>query len=230
MIKYIQLSKYFYFPTLLVFIIGLIGLMMISTGDLILGVSEYRLSEMNTFFAWGTKLGEELTYFFLLIVFLFINIRYALMLPIIGVVVTIVSYALKSFFLQPRPKLFFKELLESGQINIIEGYHIVGGLTSFPSGHTTSAFCLFGFTAYAFTKLKHARLLQFSCFLLALIVGFSRIYLFQHFLKDVVAGIFLGSLLAILLTWFSENYLNTPGKWYNQSINNYFSKSSVQRA
>lgn len=58
---------------------------------------------------------------------------------------------------------------------------------SFPSGHTTASFAVVG------VVLLRCRLLTFIPILcLAILIGFSRIYLRVHYLTDVVAGALLG--------------------------------------
>ena len=75
---------------------------------------------------------------------------------------------------------------------------------SFPSGHTTTAFAL-----ATVLSLHYAGKLwvQILCLFLACLVGFSRTYLSQHFLIDVVAGSLLGTLcgVALVACW--------PSKW-----------------
>lgn len=60
---------------------------------------------------------------------------------------------------------------------------------SFPSGHTTAAFAFFAFAALLWHKKKWV---QFVCVVFAALAGYSRIYLSQHFLEDVVAGASIG--------------------------------------
>ncbi|MFT5778817.1 MAG: membrane-associated phospholipid phosphatase [Crocinitomicaceae bacterium] len=66
---------------------------------------------------------------------------------------------------------------------------------SFPSGHTTATFAFFAFVAFMFPKKP---LFQVFCGVMALLVGYSRIYLSQHFLEDVVAGAGLGIICFML--------------------------------
>lgn len=56
---------------------------------------------------------------------------------------------------------------------------------SFPSGHTAAGFAFFALVAFLYGKNKW---IQLSCVLGAVLVGFSRIYLSQHFLEDAVLG------------------------------------------
>lgn len=60
---------------------------------------------------------------------------------------------------------------------------------SFPSGHTTASFSVVGVT-----MLRCSAPTILLVLALALLMGFSRIYLRVHYLSDVVAGAFLGFL------------------------------------
>ncbi len=69
----------------------------------------------------------------------------------------------------------------------------------FPSGHTASAVLLYGFLGYIlwpYIKSKNLRALMVAFIvLLILMVGFSRLYVGDHYLTDVLAGYAVG------LTW-----------------------------
>ena len=63
---------------------------------------------------------------------------------------------------------------------------------SFPSGHAAAAFA-----AASALALRRSRL-TVPALLLALVICFSRLYLYVHYPTDVLAGIFLGCLCGIL--------------------------------
>jgi len=48
------------------------------------------------------------------------------------------------------------------------------------------------------------------CFLMAVLGGYSRIYLSQHFAEDIFGGALLGTLTTILLWWGMSRWRNTP--------------------
>ncbi len=91
---------------------------------------------------------------------------------------------LKNIFQMPRPKAFF----EPGQYSYFINGITHSGLNSFPSGHTTSAFALATIITLNTDDKRWGRFF----FVAATVVGYSRIYLGQHFLQDVVAGAIIG--------------------------------------
>ena len=63
---------------------------------------------------------------------------------------------------------------------------------SFPSGHTTAAFT--AASAFYFSKNR----LWIAVGVLAVLIAFSRLYLYVHFPTDVLAGVVLGTLSGFL--------------------------------
>ena len=66
---------------------------------------------------------------------------------------------------------------------------------SFPSGHTIASF------EAAFALLLHNKKLGIPAMILAVLIAFSRLYLYVHYPTDVIASVILGIGLAILATW-----------------------------
>ena len=89
----------------------------------------------------------------------------------------------------PRPFLYFQN---SGIIpSNYDSYGITFyKLNSFPSGHTSTATFLLLFLL----RFVRKRFYKNIIFLLLVLVGFSRIFLFQHFFVDVVTGFCIGIL------------------------------------
>lgn len=176
--------------------------------------SANRSPSLNQFFIYGTQLGEVSCYLIITLIFLFIRFRYALLIPLTGIIVTIVSFLSKSFFLHPRPSVYYKEMGTLHDIPLVEGVTLLGGLTSFPSGHTMSGFALFTLVAFFFKK----KWIGLLCFILALVVGLSRIYLMQHFLKDVFAGALIGVGIATVIYYLQSQYPKDISKWIDRKI------------
>ncbi len=115
------------------------------------------------------------------------------------------------FFQHPRPLHYF---LYDDFPRFIHDVPLIY-YNSFPSGHTMTIFAMAALFAY----LSGRSLLGLAWFLLAALVGLSRIYLLQHFGVDVIVGALLGIISAFLAV-YSMGKVITPKmqKTLNQSI------------
>jgi membrane-associated phospholipid phosphatase len=111
-----------------------------------------------------------------------------------GLIVQIV----KNLFFSPRPKLFFGDAYDTFFIKGIEFYHN----NSFPSGHTATAFA----TATVLILLSENKRIQIPVLFAALLVGYSRIYLGQHFLLDVLTGALIGIISGMASVYVLQRY------------------------
>jgi len=206
----------FLIPFLWFLLGGAILLFFIEKGDAVLYLNKTRTDFWTTFFCYFTKVGEEWSYILIAVLFAyFINYRAAFSLALAGLLTGVVSFLLKTFFAHPRPKTFFWQEGMLDQITLPTGYSLYQGLTAFPSGHTMSAFALFGLVALS---LSGKNLLGFALFIIALLIGFSRVYLFQHFFEDVYLGAVLGFLIAIFLKYVLKKPWFLPNDFWNRSF------------
>ncbi len=157
-------------------------------------LDKHRTPYINKAFIQITKIGEYYTYVFLFFYFLYKKSRVSFSILFLGAVMPLVSYFLKQYFKHPRPLTYFRKTIDSFPVEIIDGVSYHSGHNSFPSGHTMAAFSIFTLLSL-FSKNKYFQILYF---VLAFLVGFSRIYLAQHFLDDVLFGSTIGVLLGIL--------------------------------
>ena len=178
-----------FFAALAAFMLGCLGLLFYPQGTLLLWLNARRNPIADQFFRVFTKVGEAYGYVFVFLVLLVYRRRAAWGVPMLGIVVSLVSWATKTLFHHPRPYLYFEQQGILSQVDFIAGVRINKGLTSFPSGHTMAAFALFSFFAFCFPRKPW---LSISCFVVAILVGISRMYLVQHFFKDVYSGALLG--------------------------------------
>lgn len=135
-----------------------------------------------------TKLAEGWMTVPVLAIFCFINWRKALFLGISYGVTAIIAQVIKLFAFTENQRPY-----GLGEFRYLKGYHWIkdygmptGG--SFPSGHTTTAFCF----AIGLSLLIKNKNYSFLFLLIASLVGFSRTILSFHFASDVVGGAFLG--------------------------------------
>jgi len=177
-------------------ILGALIIFLIEKGDAILFFNDHRSYYGDLFFRYATMLGEEIMYLLIFIFLMIYRRRAVWLVPMTGVVVLLISKGLKEFFQQNRPIAWFKEMNLYEVLNLIEGEPLFSGASSFPSGHTMSAFALFGLLAFLIPQKKSVALVILS---IALLVGISRVYLIHHFFIDIYAGSIIGTLLALII-------------------------------
>ncbi len=103
----------------------------------------------------------------------------------------------------------FKNIKGEGRIselNFVKGVRVFQDYTSFPSGHTISAFCALALVGFISKKPW----VQFLLFLLACLSGYSRVYAAQHYLMDVYAGAIFGFTVALIVYHIFTNNFKTP--------------------
>ena len=87
---------------------------------------------------------------------------------------------------------------------------LVDGITnfSFPSGHAFMSVATYGLLAYWFANtIKQGwwrRTLIIFCFLLILLISFTRIYLRVHYTTDIIAGLTLGTAWFIFTSFITD--------------------------
>ncbi len=190
-------------------------------GDELIAINALRTDRLDTFFISATRLGEPIAYVVVLLVAITFRLRTALFAALTGITVAIVAGLLKLYFAEARPMRYFFDNFEDTwhSLNLFDENMRNWGYSSFPSGHTASAFALYSFVCFNVHRPKIA--ISILCFLLALAVGFSRMYLLYHFLRDVTAGAFLGLLVAIVmffLQWklFPDSVRLNDGIWWER--------------
>ncbi len=200
-----------YFILLLGYLlIGGIALLFIEKGDVLLYFSDHRTAFGDLFFKWATQLGEFVPYLAGFGAFLLMKqYKKAIALPLLAAAVTIVSFITKSVFKQPRPARYFKDLDQFEVINQVAGVVLNQGDTSFPSGHTMSAFAVSTFFLLCFPQKWWLDIVLFT---VALLTAASRIYLVQHFFQDVYLGAILGILIGLLSFLLLSNIENRAAK------------------
>ncbi|MEY4905460.1 MAG: hypothetical protein RLZZ292_3275 [Bacteroidota bacterium] len=162
-------------------------------GDEILFFSDHRTTLGDFFFSCWTHVGELYIYIILFAYFAVRHRRAAYYVLGILIMVGIASWFTKDLYDADRPYRFFTINGTWNKIHPVEGVDLNTGHNSYPSGHTMSSFALFSLVAFWMRNKTWVTLLLF---LTAALVGISRIYLVQHFLRDVWSGSMIGVYLA----------------------------------
>jgi membrane-associated phospholipid phosphatase len=158
-----------------------------------------RYSDWADFIApYITDLGNGWTTVCLAAVLCLFNYRKAFVLASVYALTSLSAQVVKYIFDAPRPKLYFKDQLM--QIHFVKGIDQLS-LHSFPSGHTVTAFS----TAIMITYWCKNQLWGFPLLLIAMMVGYSRMYLSQHFFEDVTAGSSIGVIITVFWIYWAEH-------------------------
>lgn len=158
---------------------------------------------LNYLFIGATKLAET-EGILLLLVFLLLIKYSALILTIInGLLATIVANIIKTTTDLPRPLTIY-ENIHNFSINFVPNVE-VHRYMSFPSGHTTAAFAML----FALLLVSRNNYHRTAIVLLSMLVALSRVYLFQHFTRDVLLGSVLGVVIAIMVSFILIHF-----QWY----------------
>jgi membrane-associated phospholipid phosphatase len=148
----------------------------------------FQKTEWNFVFNCFTFLGDGL-FTFLLILYFIIRKNYQLALLILAsfLLSGLLVQVLKTIVAFPRPKVYFETVLPKLAKQLSSAR---GGFSSFPSGHTATAFSLATILIFFHPSNKWG----IALFSIAFITGLSRIVLGHHFPLDVFAGAILGIL------------------------------------
>lgn len=160
-------------------------------------LNPYHTKWLDESLFYFTFLGDGFFCIAVGLIFLFVQTRKRLALSIFAsyALSGIIAQVLKYFIVEPRPAVFLKDSTYKYFIESVtlHNYH------SFPSGHTASAFALATVLAFYYKNNFTGLLLL----LLATGVGYSRMYLGNHFMIDVLGGAVIGVVSGIIckLIW-----------------------------
>ncbi|MBD1393103.1 phosphatase PAP2 family protein [Mucilaginibacter glaciei] len=154
-----------------------------------------------------TDIGDGTTIIILSVILALFSYRPAFLLITSYAITSLTAQALKYAFDAPRPKVYFEH--ELSKIHFVKGLYILT-VHSFPSGHTVTAFS----AGMVLTYLLKNKQWGILFFVVAVLVGYSRMYLSQHFFEDVMAGSVVGVMVTVLwLSWVDRREFLSSPRW-----------------
>jgi len=198
MFSFLKKNSAFFIPYFIFLLAGGAILLLWNKTDIHLFINSYHNTIADLFFSNWTNLGLGIMILPVALILAFIRFRYVI-ISVIGFVMSgLLNDILKMLFHSSRPSIIFSDLHQPlYHVPNVEMYADY----SFPSGHATTSFCMFCLLAL-YTKNN---LLKTVYFIIALLIAYSRMYLSEHFLKDVYTGSIIGVSCALLSYYWVMN-------------------------
>ena len=200
-------NKCFFYPYIILMLFLSVILLIYSKTDIHLFINQFHSPFFDVFFKHYTKLGDGIVVGVFIFILLFIKYRYAIIVSISGIFAIILVQSFKRFLIPDvnRPWLYFKGVHELYFVPDVVSHTS----HSFPSGHTTTGFLIF----FIFALIINNKMFKFLFLIFAVLIGYSRIYLSQHFLNDV----YFASIFSILISFFTYLWVSN---WNNPKLDN----------
>ncbi len=202
--------EYFLIPYYLFFLVILATIVQYPKAELHLLMNSNHTPFADWFFKIWTEFGGNIIPFVFVFLLLFYRFSYALYFLSAKLLGVVIFYGAKLLFAELRPLYYFKEHFPDIKLQTVEGIRMLNDY-SFPSGHTTTAFALF----FGLALIVNKKWLNVLFFITAALVGYSRVYLSQHFAIDILVG----SAIGIFSAWVCYPLLGKMDKkWGKKSL------------
>lgn len=192
------------FPFVVWLVVGAILLSTAGDEAIFRFINQHHTPYLDVIMYYSTMLGEGAVIALVLLVLMgkagLRNWWYFTAALLSAVLPSLITQAVKRSIDAPRPLKFFGN---ADWIHILPGWphHMEH---SFPSGHTCGAFAFFTFLALLLPA--RYRIWGVVLFVLAMLVGYSRIYLAVHFMRDVYVGSIIGTGFTLLVIAIMTRY------------------------
>jgi membrane-associated phospholipid phosphatase len=184
----------FTYATILFLLLGIAALMFWNKERVFLWLNHQHTYTADVILKYFTYIGDGIFMIGLAVLMLLFRMKkMAALLALSFLLSGLLAQTIKRTTERPRPGLHFQQ---PDMIHKVDDV-LLKGRNSFPSGHTTTAFATFSLLAFA----SRNKVIQFLYFAIAVTIGYSRIYLGQHFLEDVLMGAAIGFLSSFFLSW-----------------------------
>ncbi len=203
--------RFFFIPYLILISGCLLIKLLYTREDIYFAVNAIHNTTADTLMPYITLLGAGLTIVILSVIIALYNYRKGFLLLTSYAVTSLLAQLIKHLVNAPRPKLYFTDQLD--RIYFVKGVEIFSH-NSFPSGHTVTAFS----AGVALTYLVKNKYWGAVFFIVAVAIGYSRMYLSEHFFEDVTAGSALGVIVTVVWIYFSETSGFLKGERWSKGL------------
>jgi|SRR5690554_1592031 len=156
--------------------------------EIIRGIQSFRFGFLDTVMMILTQLGDQFAFIAVgLVIYWFFDKKLAFKLVFVFIISALANEAFKVLIKRPRP------FIEDASLLVGEATHGY----SMPSGHAqnTAVISTTLYQAYG----KKSRWLKWVLWIALIIVPFTRLYLGQHYVSDVIFGVLLGIVFAFMI-------------------------------
>jgi membrane-associated phospholipid phosphatase len=213
MYNLLKKNSIFLIPYIILLLAGFILVLLYSKTDLHLLLNRSHSPCSDVFYKYVTYLGSGITAGIVCVILLFIKIRYAQIMfaswAVAGIMVQLLKHLVFPGF--DRPVEVFETI---GVLNLVQGIEYHKHFT-FPSGHAATSMAIFGLLALICSR-KWLKLIFLLC---GVIISYSRVYISQHFLEDILFGSMLGILAVIIFYWY---FHHLKMDWADHPVQYYF--------
>lgn len=188
------------------FVVLTIPLIFLEKGTIELWLNGRHTAFLDTFFRYTTFVGDGIVAAIFAVILLTFSYYKTIVYTTSILLTTLLIQGLGKKVLFPhlvRPKNFFPDEVT---LNFVENFK-THGYQTFPSGHTGA-----GFTWLCFLALMLPKKYGLPLFLIALLVGISRVYLLQHFFIDIYAGSIIGTGAVLLSNYYFGHHTTLGNK------------------
>jgi membrane-associated phospholipid phosphatase len=191
----LQSTEYRHFRNAVLFslalaIVVIVFLLIYGKENSFLVINTYNSPQFDYVFRFWTYLGDGIIWVPLFAYVLLFKRDYFVAILTALIICTVLTHVLKRIV---YPDAFRPIVVLADKVRAIPGYYM-NRQHSFPSGHTSTAFTLALLAAFIVRRNFWAYFFP----VIAFFVGYSRVYLAQHFVTDVLAGMFIGIVSAYL--------------------------------
>jgi membrane-associated phospholipid phosphatase len=199
----LQSTEYRHFRNAVLFSIGLalivaVFILIYGKENSFLVINKYNSPQFDYVFRFWTYLGDGAIWVPLFLYVLLFKPDYFVAVLASLIMCTALTHFLKRVV---YPDEFRPIVVLGEKVRVIQGYYM-NREHSFPSGHTSTAFTL----ALLLAPIVKKNFWVYFFPIVAFFVGYSRVYLAQHFLTDVFAGMLVGIVSAYLSLLVYERF------------------------